>query len=533
MTWRLSRIPLPNLFSLAILALLAVAYFAPFGDLDFGILIRLGQRIVETGDLRPSEGFSYTIAGTDVPDHEWLFEVLVWWLWAAFGYGGIKLLKVLLVGATLLVTGLRLRSGGVRWHGIALALGLAVMLLAPGWNLRPLYVTTLGLLLLSWWLHDHCTGRRTVTWWLPVLMLLWANMHPGVIIGQGLLLGAIAWEWLNRRLRWNPPLDWEGCWRLTVIGGVGLAATFVSPDPIGRFLCPFQPEVRHPIMHIFQEMRPLYETAVRPPYSQLLVYPLAALVIVTMILCFRCYRLWEIALLTGLAWLANTASRSTQDWVLVMLCLGVPHLAALLGHGARQDRRRAPIAALLRLDRRWKCLLQSRLFRFQWLWPAAALLLLAIISLWPGLGHNMPLRDRRQDPGAAAAWLEKERCTGDRPLRIFAPPDYGAYLVWRLGDRVRCYVDTRGFCFPSELMEDSHYLPQMTPGWQERLDKVIHRHTDYFLLETTGPRGRLWQELQQLGVEPLYRDEQAVILTAKQLRQALPYLDGTIARKKR
>ena len=52
--------------------------------------------------------------------------------------------------------------------------------------------------MLTCWLHDHCTGRHRCPGWLPVVLLLWANLHPGVIIGQALLLGAIGWEWLNR-----------------------------------------------------------------------------------------------------------------------------------------------------------------------------------------------------------------------------------------------------------------------------------------------------------------------------------------------
>ena len=51
-------------------------------------------------------------------------------------------------------------------------------------------------------------------------MLAWANLHPGVVMGQGLLAGAIGWEWLNRRLRLNTPLDRRALWRLTWLGGL-------------------------------------------------------------------------------------------------------------------------------------------------------------------------------------------------------------------------------------------------------------------------------------------------------------------------
>src|SRR5262245_14294814 len=338
---RPSRVPPPNALSLLLLVLLAALYFGTFADLDFAWQVRTGELIVRTGSLRPPESFTYTIAGDSVPDFEWLYEVILWGVWSAFGFGGLKLLKVLLVGATLLLLGLRLHRGGVRWHGIALALFTAVFVLAPAWNLRPLYCTSIGLLLLSGWLHDHCTGKRPVPLALPVVMLLWANLHPGVIVGQGLLAGAIAWEWLNRRVRLNPPLDRSALWRLTWVGGLGLAATLAGPDPVERLLYPFKPELAHPIMRIFTELQPLYPFVARPPYAVLLVYVVAALVGLTVVLRFRSYRLWEVALLAGLGLLANVAFRSLQDWLLVLLALGGPHLAALLAAAARRDRRRA------------------------------------------------------------------------------------------------------------------------------------------------------------------------------------------------
>src|SRR5262249_19513800 len=177
-------------------------------------------------------------------------------------------------------------------HGIALALGVAVAVLAPAWNLRPLYCTTIGLLLVSGFLHDHCTGRRPLTWWLPVVMLLWANLHPGVITGQGLLAGAIGWEWLNRRVRLNQPLDRPACWRRTLIGGLGLLATLASPGPLERLLYPFSPEVRHPIQRVFAEMQPLHRFILQPPYLTNLAYGVAAVVAVVVVLRFRRFRLW-------------------------------------------------------------------------------------------------------------------------------------------------------------------------------------------------------------------------------------------------
>jgi hypothetical protein len=512
-----------NASSLLIILLLATLYFGVFGDLDWSWQIRTGESIVQTGNLRVPDTFSYTIDGTVTHDFEWLYEVTLWAIWSVFGFGGLKLLKVLVVMTPLLLVGRQLKREGVRWHGIALALGTAIFVLSSAWNLRPLFCTTVGLLLLTTMLHNHAKGIQPLSWWLPALMLLWANLHPGVIAGVGLLYGAIGWEWLNQWLRWNEPLDRANLKRLTVIGGLGVAATFLSPDPIERLLYPFRPELAHPIMRIFVEMQPLSALFVKAPLQIGAIYLMAALVLGTAILRFRRYRLWELALMATLAVLANAAFRGAMDWFLVMLVLGVPHLKELLALAARQRPRRRVTVWLLQLDRKCKQLLGSPWFRFQPRWIIAALVVLVIVSVLPPLSRHMPRQNADDWPVAALDHAEQVRLNG----HFFAPPDYGAYIGWRLGRRGKVYADTRGFYFPPLLLEDSHFLPQLTADWRERLRRVLDDyHTDYFLLETEGARGQLWHALKEHVGEPFFLDEQSVLLSAAQVRRAAALCPG-------
>ena len=520
----------PNLFSLFLIVLLATNYFVPFADLDFTWQIRTGEQIVKTGQLQPVESFTYTLAGRQVPEFEGLYEIMLWAVWSVFGFGGLKLLKTIAVAAPLLLLALRLHKENVRWHGIALALVTAICVLSTGWNLRPLYCTSIGLLLVSGWLHDHCIARRPLTWWLPVAMCLWANMQPGVIAGQGLLVGAIVCEWLTRWLRINPPLDQSACWRLTWMGGLGLGATLIGPNPLGRLLYPFRPEVTHSIQRIFVEMQPSYVFLIRTPYTMWIAYVLAALMLVTVVLRFRDYRLWEIVLLAAVTGLANLAARSLQDWVLVMLALSVPHMAALLGQLARKRKMwrdahslLAISSVVLRFDRTCKRTFNSNAFRFQRFWLATAFGLLAIVSLIPGLSRRMPIQNAYEWPVAALNWIETQDLHG----RFFSPPDYDSYVCSRLRDRARSYVDTRGFFFPAVLIEDSHFLPQMASGWESRLDRVLSYGTDYFLLETWGDRGQFWQALRPYIEQPLYCDDRTVLLSAEQVRLAAARVRGT------
>ncbi len=156
-------------------------------------------------------------------------------------------------------------------------------------------------------------------------------------------------------------------------------------------------------------------------------------------------------------------------------------------------------------------MLNAPAFRFQWSWPAAAVAVLAVVSFTPPLSRAVPIQNHPDWPVAAVVdWIEAHGVEG----RIFATPDDGAYLTWRLPGRVRCYADTRGFFFPPVVLEDCQYLPQLTPDWPDRLQRVRSYGADYFLLKTTGPHGVLWKAIEPHVAAPLYRDA-AVVLRAQ------------------
>jgi hypothetical protein len=508
----------PNLFSILVVVLLAASYFGMMGDLDWAWQVRTGELIIETGSLRTPESFSYTINGAQVHDFEWLYEVTIYYVWSVFGIGGLKFLKMAAIATPLILLGWRLKREGVRWHGIALSFFVAVWILSGAWNLRALYCTTVGLFLVSWWLHDHCFGRRQLTWWLPVVMLLWSNLHPGVITGQGLLLGAIGWEWINRWLKFNTPLDWDRLKRLTIIGGLGILATFLSPDPLDRLLYPFKPELAHPVQRWFVEMRPLHFFLQRVPLVALAAYLLAGCVLVTVVLKLRQFRGWELALLGGLTLLANVAVRCLQDWTLIMLALAVPKMRDLLVELAHADRRRFIVRWLLKTDRFCRRLLSSNMCRFQPFWPIAAAGVFLIISLIPPLANSLPAHEAAFWPVEPVRYAAEHRLHG----RFFASPTHGAYIGWKLKENGLIYTDTRGFFFPPDLLEDSILIPAKGADWQARLDRVLNQyHTDYFLLDTVGESGALWRDLEPFIDKPLSLDERFVLLSAEQVRHGL------------
>ena len=266
----------PSIVSLLAIALIAANYFTPFADLDFTWQIRTGEEIVRTGDLRSRDAFTYTIAGKDVPEFEGLYGVGLWAVWNVFGYGGLKLLRVLLVGGPLLLVGLRLRGRGCAARRCAVA---GRPRPGGGAGLEP--ATALPL-------HHRPSARQR-----PAARPLRRPTPPALVaaaadagLGQPPSRRRHGPGTAGRRHRLGmaePPAAPQHAARpprpvaADLAGRSPLAATFVSPDPIGRLLYPFSAAAHHPILQSIPEMQPLVAFALEAPFAVALVYAVAAL----------------------------------------------------------------------------------------------------------------------------------------------------------------------------------------------------------------------------------------------------------------
>jgi len=498
----------PNAFSALVLLVLVCVYLSPPSDLDYCWQIRTGERILETGRVLQTDSFSYTIAGKSLPDHEWLYEVLLALVWRGTGDAGMKFVRVALFAAPLAVLAWQLRSRCVRRHVVALTLLACALVCFYFERLRPMVCSTVGLQLVAGWLHDHCHGRRRLDWRLPLTMLLWGNLHPAVIMGQALLLGAIAWEWLSY-LRWRDNLS--SARGLTLWAGLALLASLVAPDPVGRFFYPFAPELRHPAQRLFQEIRPPWSYLGAKPYVLDFALLLGVLFAIVLIKRRREFRGWEWCLLLGVFGLFATATRGTIDWLMITAALAVPQLGPMVRD---LNLRRSRVGrVVLVADRVVKKILQGPFLKPQVWWPAAWFGVLALISLSP-LGERLPGRENKRWPTEAVNWIAANGLPTPGPWNIFSGSDQGTYLFWRLRGDVRVYSDTRGFYYPGDLLLDSYYLPDADAEWPQRLERAIANGSQYFLLPVES---KMWKLLEPHGPATLYRDDKYVLLSANQI----------------
>jgi len=204
---------MPSAADLIFVALLGALVFTPLsvrllGDAGIGWHIRTGQQIVATHAIPQVDSFSSTMAGKPWFAWEWLYDLVVGQLEATLGLNGVVWFTAVVIAAVF--------AGMFRLliaRGTNVLVALVLLLFATSASMihflaRPHVVSWLFTLAWFWILdsseRDCFDGfggrRRRWLWALPLLMLVWVNVHGGFLVGFVLLgiflLGAV-WTWFK------------------------------------------------------------------------------------------------------------------------------------------------------------------------------------------------------------------------------------------------------------------------------------------------------------------------------------------------
>ncbi len=197
-------------------------------DPDFFWHLTAGQLIAETGRVPSTDPFSFTWFGRPWTPHEWLSELLIYWLVSTVGRVGALVVFGLAPVAIFAALAAALARGGARALAIGLPFVLGAFVLIGYVTLRPQAVSWLLLAVLVWFLlaarPDH--PRRMLL--LVPLFVLWANLHGVYVIGLG-VVGVYVLFTLAGRTPMSPAKGWV----LATLAGVIGASMLTPAGPIG------------------------------------------------------------------------------------------------------------------------------------------------------------------------------------------------------------------------------------------------------------------------------------------------------------
>jgi len=194
------------------------------GHYDLGWHLAAGDLIRAQGHVPAHDPWSYTAGAQEWFNISWLWDVLASALVQHAGLEGLTLLVVACGGAIAAYLAWMCRRAGASPLAACIAV-FAGCLLYPSFATFPdIYLAAspnMFTMLFAVIFAGECLRKSRRMLVLPVIMLLWANLHGGFLIGLG-ILGFFAGIALLRR-------DWNALRLYVLTGCLCLAATFVNP----------------------------------------------------------------------------------------------------------------------------------------------------------------------------------------------------------------------------------------------------------------------------------------------------------------
>jgi hypothetical protein len=429
---------------LPILVVLAALATGPelLHDSDTGWHVRAGDLIWDAGSVPRGDPFSFSAEGRPWFAWEWLCAAGMSLLHRHGGLGGLVAVSALLLGLSFSAAQrLGLVLGG-RPLLTFLITSLGATATTLHWLARPHLVSYPLVVLFVAVLEAGSAGRSPrLLLLLPVLTLLWCNLHGAFPVGLG-LLGAY---WIGGMLpgapqRWSPRhLGWA------------LAASLLvtTLNPYGLDLH------RHLIEYVNQRAILEWIDEFRSPDFQSFAG--------------RVLEIW----LLGSA-LALPSLLQSRDWPRLCVLLGLTHMTLtshrhveLLVLGT------APyLAAAFRpwpgfgWMRRFDTIEQSR----GELWGPLLLGALTLsIVLAPGAWRAVPAY---RFSGQLYPVQAAERLPGLGVRRVLSTDAYGGYLIYRLWPRLKVFIDGRSdFYATNGVLDEYLAMLRERPGWLDRIER--------------------------------------------------------------
>jgi len=478
------------------------------GDFDFGWQIATGRYLAQHGQIPAADGLSYI-----VPGKPWLYPpfsgLIFYWLYLLGGYAS---LSWLLAAATVATIAFLLRRPGI-------ATGVAAILAVPSIVFREnpraeLFTTLLfaAYLALLWQYFREGQARL---WLLPLLMLLWVNLHPGFISGLALLGGYVLLEicelpFADRAAAAGQRLRKAAPWLAAT-----LAVTILNPwgpriyagiirqnrsvKELGDFIGEWsRPNLSYSVLHQMFRFRD-------PESSFWWLLVLSAIALVT---ALRHKQFGPAILLTGAAFLAAQYLRFQGLFACMAVIVGGGILDQIAPPSTSTDAGKHI----------------GRVFVPAW---RTATLGLCVGLLTLTAVHCVDLITNRHyieagevvlfGPGEASWFPERAArfvLDSHLPGNLFNDYNLGGFLEWRLPE-YKAYVDSRAIPFGVELLNHQRNLlrtPLDSPEWTQEAD---YRNISFIFVSLDRYTGLgkipLQEDCRGHNWRPVYLDDTAAV----------------------
>jgi hypothetical protein len=446
---------LPSISDVIFILILAIILSVKgnlLGDADTGYHIRAGEYILDNLKVPHYDIFSFTTPPIPWTAHEWLSEVIFALIHKVSGLSGLVVGMTIVIASTYTVLLKFLRSSGVNIIVAACIVALAAGASTIHWLARP-HIFSL-LLTLIWYiiLDSYQYKKKDYLYLLPLLMLLWVNLHGGFLAGFMLLMIYIAGNLLKAIFVKED--RHEGVARIKIlllIFFLCLLASLLNPQGYKILLFPFKLTANKFIMdNVSEWLSPNFHTDLRYEYMLLL-----------MILVFGVSILKLNAIEAMLVILFTHMSLFSARYIPLYAIILSPIIARRIDHLIKDLSDRKLVKRFLSIADR-ATVTDSQTKGYLWSLFAVAALLITLL-----MGKIEYTFDAKKLPVDAVQFMKKEKITGN----MFNNDEFGDYIIYAAWPEYKVFFDGRSDMYGVARMKEYIKVVRIEQGWDEVLKK--------------------------------------------------------------
>jgi hypothetical protein len=177
--------------------------------------------------------------------HEWLTQVLFYIVYLISGINGLVIFRTIIVALPFLIFYILLRKAKIYSWLIVIILSSTLFVITTRAFVRPHIFTYFFLSVVLYILYRYRSGGVKRLYMLPIIFLIWANVHSGILFGFLALAVFVVVEWFKYLLRKVKYFSERGVMervklkRLSLYGLISIVVSFINPHFHKALLYPF------------------------------------------------------------------------------------------------------------------------------------------------------------------------------------------------------------------------------------------------------------------------------------------------------
>jgi len=449
------------------------------GDIWFHL--KTGEVIVSNHAIPVKDVFSYTADAHEWIDSHWLFQAVLYLCYRILGINGLSFLQLfVLLPAFILL----FRTGyDRRRYMVSLVFLLLVVFMAnERYLVRPEMVTFLFTALYMHILYNYKYKNSRAIWLLPLLQIIWVNMHGLNTIGLVIVFSFLAGELISWKIKL--PFGWSSgvvirdrkYYNLLIVAAALLAACFFNPYGIRGAMYPFLifTEIgkgANEWMRMVAELKPsLFSSG---DELAVVLYKLAMLITFAgMLLNIKRITISTLILFIGMLYISLIARRNMPLFAFIAMPITIKNINEWLD----------TFSSTKINNKKKKFNLKSLSFpKYLFLAGYTALVVVfvaGIVSgtyyqskrslLWCGAGVI-----EEEYPSKAIDFIKQNNINGN----IYNDGAIGGYIIWKCAPERKVFIDGRWEVYGDAFLLDYWKLINRTEGWNSLVKKYGINYT--------------------------------------------------------